>query len=104
MKVLMEFGTRTDEQHEKLNKELKYIKKNQSELKNTITMRKYAKQNQQLIRWHRSMNEQSGGYSPRNYTYLIGKGINKNKDSLSCLCDKNKCTICTMRVLKWREE
>ena len=50
MKVLMEFGTRTDEQHEKLNKELKYIKKNQSELKNTITMRKYAKQNQQLIR------------------------------------------------------
>lgn len=47
----MELGTRTDKQHEKFNKELKYTKKkNQSELKNTITMRKYAKQNQQLIR------------------------------------------------------
>lgn len=46
----MELGTRTDEQHEKFNKELKYIKKNQSELRNTITMRKNAKQNQQLFR------------------------------------------------------
>ena len=73
MKTLMELGTGRDEQHEKLNKELKYIKKESVSAENTITMQKYAKQNQQLTRWNSSMNEQSGRQSPRNYTYLIGK-------------------------------
>ena len=35
-KMLTEFGRRMDEHSEKLNKELKAIKKNQIELKNTI--------------------------------------------------------------------
>lgn len=50
MKTLMELGTGRDEQHEKLNKELKYIKKESVRAENTITMQKYAKQNQQLTR------------------------------------------------------
>lgn len=47
--MLMELGTRRDEQHEKFNK-VKIYKKESVELKNTITMQKYAKQNQQLTR------------------------------------------------------
>lgn len=81
--MLNTLGRRMDEHRNNFSKELEHIKKNQTEVKNTINEKKmYTRRNQEQIRLYTGMNPQIG----RQHCGKYSSGTeNRNNNNNVCL-------------------